>query len=259
MTQVSTLERVLWVCSVGGLAILILRLLFTRLYRVYRFFSGLVAAELAQGLVMLPLDPNEDAYAWVWLVSQPLLWAFYILVVLELYSLVFKEHAGISSIGRWAVMGALLVSTALSAASLYPDLSNPTEQYRVLLYYTVIERGIVSSLLCFILLLTLFLTYFPVRISRNNLVHAVVFSVYFLASTLALLVRNVTGQDMTRAASTALLAISTSCLAAWILLLRRGEAEEKVYARGRWDPDLEDRLIRQLKALNSTLLRTSRK
>jgi hypothetical protein len=256
---VSLWEQCLWISSIVLSVVLIFRMVRNSLHRLYLWFFLYLCAGVVQSLVHLPLDPNSNAYAWAWMLSQPVIWLLYILVVLELYSLVLRKHPGIATLGRWALMGALGVAIVISLVSLLPDLSNQAERYPVLLYFMVIERGLISSLVVFLLLIIAFFLWYPIPLSRNVTLHVGVYAVYFLSSTMALFVRNVTGHELTPAVSTAMIAVANICLLVWILFLNRQGETQTVVLGHQWRPKDEEQLVRQLDAINSALLKAARK
>jgi hypothetical protein len=119
------------------------------------------------------------------------------------------------------------------------------------------ERGIYLSLATFLVLILLFLTRYPVPLSRNVIVHAAVFSVYFTSNTLILLARALFGLRFNETASGFLLAISVLCVYAWLLLLSPRGEEVRVQLP-HFGPEHEERILRQLDSINATLLRVSR-
>jgi hypothetical protein len=240
--------------------ILLLKMLGTRLYRTYGWFSVYLAVDTLQFvLMMLVLRPNTNAYARVWFVSEPLLWILQILIVLEVYRLVLSGFAGISSLGRWTFIAAVVVAVVVAALTLSPDLSNPSEKFKMLLYIDVVERAILSSVAIFLLLMTAFLVWYPIPLSRNIVVFAMVYAPFFLGKAAALFVRNVAGSDLIRTASTIILAIQCACLLVWLLYLNRRGEERKVIVGHQWRPGDDERLVAQLNAVNRTLLRSARK
>jgi hypothetical protein len=240
-------------------AILLLKLSRQQLCPAYRFFSWYLGFHLARGVLLSTLPYNTDAYGWVWLLSAPVLWLLYVLVVLELYSLVLRNYKGIATLSRWTLMGALGISIVLSALSLVADMSHAAQRYPVILYFNAVERGVVSSLAIFLLLITGFLTWYPVPLSRNVIVHSIVYSIYFLSMTMGLLWRNVTGHAVNNTVNLVLLAVSVSCLLVWILFLNRQGEETTVVLRQHWRPEQEEQLVERLSAINAMLLRSARK
>lgn len=259
MPEISQLEHYLWITSLFLTAVLILRLVREGLARAYAGFFVYLCVGVLQTLIMLPFRPNTTTYAWLYLFTQPVIWLLSILIVVELFSLVLRGYQGIASLGRWTMMAALAAAVLIALVTLVPDLQNAGGQYRTLIYYNVIERGINSSLVIFLLVISVFVVWYPLPLSRNVILHAIVYSVYFLCSTLALFVQNIRGLEITRIISTILIALTCACLVVWIFLLRRQGEEQTVSVRRQWHPEEGERLVRQLDAINAALLRSSRK
>lgn len=253
------MQQLLWGIGVGLAAALAIKLAFARLSRLYRWFFAFLCFQVLQFLVMLPLSPGKSSYAWMFLITQPFIWFFDILVVLEIYSLALRKHPGIASMSRWVLTAAFLVAVAIAALTLSVDLSHPVGRFPVLVYYSVVMRGLLSSLVLFLLLITAFLVWSPVAVPRNIVVHAAVTSLYFLCSAALLFVRNVFGYEMTRLISTILLSVEVVCFALWIVFLTKRGEEAVVVVRSKWQAGDEQELVRQLDAINDMLLGPSRK
>jgi hypothetical protein len=254
----STLQDWLWAAGLAFAAVLVGKLAATRLFRVYRWFFFFLCFQITRSLLLLPFPPNRGTYALVFLITQPMAWLLYILVVLELYSLALRNHPGIASLSRWVLSAALLVSVGISAVTLQVDLSRPTGRFKALVYYSVMERGLAFSLVLFLLLITLFLVWYPVSIRRNVVLHASVYSLYFLSSTAALFLRNLGGYELNRAVSTVLVFLDCVCFALWIACLSRRGEERLLVVRRKWRPEDEEKLAKQLDALNDVLVRRPR-
>jgi hypothetical protein len=177
--------------------------------------------------------------------------------VLELYSLVFRNFRGIYTLSQWALYAALGIAVGLSALSLIPTWSQQPEQYPVLSYFLLMERGIAFSLVLFLLLIVAFLVWFPVPLRRNTVVHCVIFCVFFMSSTGSLLYRNLIGEHVHRTMSNVLLLVSFCCVLGWLTLLNRKGEVVPSGLRYQWKPQDEQRLIGQLDALNRALSRSA--
>lgn len=254
-----SLQQVMWWLSLALEAGLLLRLLTARLHRSYTWFCVLICLELARGVAVLPIDPKKDLFAWYFLLTEPVKWFLFILVVLELYSLALREHEGIATFSRWVMTACVMVAVGISALTLSADLSRPARRFPVLIYYSVIERGLMFSLVLFLLLITAFLVWSPIAVRRNVVLHASILSFFFLSSALALFIRNVAGYELTRTISTVLFFVHSSCYLLWIAFLSRRGEEKVVVVRRSWDTDDEARLTQQLDAINAFLLKTARK
>ena len=259
MTTLASLQQYIWIFQYAAQIVLLLRLGTMGLVKNYRFFCLYLLASLVKTSALLFLDRRTDAYGWTYVSFVPITGILTVLVVVELYGLVLRDHAGIVTLGRWVVSGGLILAFIIAVASLYPDLGNPAEEYPILLYFNVFERALESALLVFLVLLTAFLVWFPVPLSRNTIVHTIVFGVYFSSEALLLLIRNVVGDEPTRILSTINLGVASFCLVAWILLLNKKGEQKTVVLGHRWRPEDSERLVEKLNTVNSALLRTARK
>ena len=131
------------------------------------------------------------------------------------------------------------------------------QRSRIMGYLVMTERGVDTALALFIFLILLFLSRYPVRLNRNTRVHAVVYAVFFLSSTVALLLRTLLGMRVAASVNTALIIFSACSVLAWLIFLT--PAGEKIQDKqSRMEPEQEKRLLGQLDVLNATLLRVSR-
>src|SRR5438874_6962635 len=156
MPPLSTLEHTLWILEIIANGSVAWRLYSIGAHSKYRFFFLYLLFGTIRSLVLLPFNPNQRTYAYIWVFSQPILWLFYILIVLELYSLILQKHRGIYSLGQWLLYGGMALSISISALTLMPDWGAP-HHFKVLDLIVVIERGLISSLLIFLFILVAFL------------------------------------------------------------------------------------------------------
>jgi hypothetical protein len=232
----------------------------TGLYRRYRaLFCYLIDRFLFYLIILFWLsDIRTAAYQKFWAISTPLSWVLSVFLVLELYSLVLEKHKGLATLGRWFQYAGLSVSVLISALALLPQIRTGDVQVSTILtYYYAIERGVDFSLLIFLLFILLWLTRYPVPLSRNVLVHSVVYSTLFLGNTLGLLTRVFFGFQLSRTVSTVLMGIFAACTLVWLVFLNP-KGEEVRVSVPRFGPEQEQRILSQLEALNSTLLKVSR-
>src|SRR6202034_3765467 len=139
-----------------------------------------LAAEMVQDLVLLPFGQNTTAYLWSYVISTPLILVVAYVVVLELYRLILEEYPGIASAGRKAVTWSMGLAVAISAVYAVPDLKTCTSGLAALPpIYAVGERSIVLVLLLFLVLIQLFLFDYRLPLSRNRMVYAVGYALYF--------------------------------------------------------------------------------
>ena len=151
----------------------------------------------------------------------------------------------------------IAVSVAISAMSLIPKIKPEMPQRSTIIgFFFAAERGIDFSLAIFILLIMLFLAFFPVPLSRNVKVHAALYSAYFLSSTLVLLLRSTLGLYLKDQVDLLLMAASCGCIFGWIFLLSP-EGEQVRSGSPPARPGEEARLLGHLDSLNRILLKVS--
>jgi hypothetical protein len=249
------MARIVDLLIVAGTAVLCGRLFATQLYRRYRvFFYYLIFATLHLG-VLAGLNERSGAYQKIWVLTEPLEWLFYVLVVLEIYALVLQDYKGLSTVGRWALITAVLVALLASGLSLMAP--SQYAQSRLMTYYYVAERAVYFSLVVFLLSILGLLMQYPITLSRNIIMHSMIFSVYFLGNTVLYLVLSMRGYDSLPMVTSALPAITLAALGAWLIMLNPAGELRKVRLRPQWMPGQEEHLVSQLNNLNAALLRAT--
>ena len=203
------------------------------------------------------MDVSSGLYQRVWVLTEPIEVVFYVLMVVELYKLVLEKYKGLYSLGRWALYLSLAISVGISAITLLPRIKPSTAQRSKIMFYVLAtERGIHTALAIFIILILGFLSFFPVKLSRNVRVHALVFSIFFLSSTFMLLMRTLFGLRLADEVNAVLMGITAASVVAWLTLLRPA-GEDSRRAPAPVGPEYESRLLAHLDSLNAALLRTS--
>jgi len=272
MSRLELVLEYVWWLTIAGHLLLFLRLRMTGLHRSYGCFSAYLLFRVLRAVLLIAVPwgvrlferkPNTpfatNAYGWVWLLTDPAVWVFWVVVVLELYSLVLQNYKGIASLGRWVLLTGLAIGVAISVLTLQADLSNPAEKYPIVRLFLAIDRSVASSLVIFLLVISCFLAWYPVPLSRNVVVHCIVYAGYFLSVTLVVLLRNLAGSGVTQVVSVLASCVTLVCLVVWVCLLNRAGESAKVRLRPRWAEGHEEELVGHLAAINSTLLRAARK
>src|SRR5581483_500205 len=252
--------RVLTLVILAGCGLTSVKLVYTGLYLRYRaLFAYLIFRFLYTGALFFVFTNSATAgYQRFWILTEPVIWLFYVLMVIELYSLVLERHRGLYTLGRWVLYAGLSVSVLISGLALLPQLSGGTAQRSLLLpYYYAIERGVDFSLFLFLILILLWLTRYPVPLSRNVLVHSMAFSILFLSNTAGVLAQTILGKNMLPYLSRFVLGIGAACILIWLFFLTP-KGEEVRLSLPIFGPEHEKRILNQLEALNSTLLKVSR-
>ncbi len=237
----------------GTLALLLWR---RGLAPAYKGFVAYLVAECLCGvaLTVAGFRLKSNMQALFFLVLQPVLWIFYIVMVREIHAKSLARFRGIARVGQQVLLYGMIGSIVLSVATVQPDLHSINHAGAVpILYVTAAHRVVTGGLTLFLLLLTAILTWFPVPTSRNTILHTTLAFVFFLLMTVAHLYRNLTGKEVTDQVNHCIMAMGALCLVAWAVLLQpAGEAARKEdspsTAESGW-------IFAQLEALNRALLR----
>jgi hypothetical protein len=254
MLQLPLDQLVLVVVQAALLTALIVRLWSADLYRIYPYFFGYLLAELLRTLIASVIPFQGHAYRYFWVASEAIIACCYTLIVFELYRVVLRELPGIATISRRYITVTLAVATVGSLLLL--RLEETPRNY--VSTFLVIERAIVFSLVIFILLVSVFLAYYPIPLNRNVVIYSIGYAVHFLTKATALFVRTL-GHYVSPQISTVLLVVSSACLLFWVLTLnRRGEMRTVVIGH-KWKREDEVRLLSKLKAINASLVEAGKK
>jgi predicted PurR-regulated permease PerM len=95
---------------------------------------------------------------------------------------------------------------------------------------------------------------FPIQLSRNVIIHSILYATFFMSNSMGILIVNLTGNRLSIAVSTCLMGVSVLCMIGWLVLMSR-EGEQKIMAIRHPVPVDESRLVAQLAEINATLLR----
>ncbi|MBS1856978.1 MAG: hypothetical protein JST11_16535 [Acidobacteria bacterium] len=198
------------------------------------------------------------AYFWAFVYTGPLVLIFYILMVRELYHLVLEDYRGLQTAGRYAMYLSLAGAVAISILALLPKFTpTMTQSSKGLFLVSAAERGVDTALAVFIILLLALLSRYPIQLRRNVRVQAVIYSIFFLSSTMVLLARMVLGKQSVATLNAASSVISVCSIFAWLVMLSP-EGERAPQRRTDARAKNEQRLLLQLEELNAALLRVSR-
>jgi hypothetical protein len=254
MLQLPLDQLVLVLVQAALLVALITRLWSADLYRIYPYFFSYLLAELLRIALMSAIPFRGRLYPKFWAAGEITVACFYALIVVELYRVVLRDLPGIATTSRRYITGTLVVATLGSLLLLRLEEAPKNFVSATL----VIDRAIVFSLVIFILLVSGFLVYYPVRLSRNVVFYSIGYAVYFLTKATALFVRTL-GHYVLPQIGTALLIVSSVCLLFWILTLNRQGELLTVVIGHKWKSDDEVRLLAKLKDINAHLLAAGKK
>jgi hypothetical protein len=250
----------LQIVSAAGAGLTALKLFRAKLHLTYRWFLLFLLVVTVATPVSLFLDQGSIAYLRYYQLVQPVMWIFYVGIVIELYRHIFQRHKGFYSIGRLTVIVSVALSVAVSAAMMFSKIKPEMPQLsKTLYYYDAVTRGIDLALAACLFLMLVGMAFYTVPLSRNLRLHSALFTCFFISSTLTTLLRNVFGLKYIVALDAALLAVSCVCLFSWSMLLSREGETVRNPAAGWFGPQDEERILEKLDALNAAVLRAGGK
>jgi hypothetical protein len=251
------LVRILQVISLLGAAVLSTKLLINGLWKRYPVFFWYFVFRIANTAWPLLIPNGSGAYEPFWILTEPVSWTFHILVVVELCRLVLTGHRGIYSLLRWAMSASVIIAVGISILSLLPKIQPRMNlDTRVLGFWFATQRGLDFALAIFLLLILFVLSRYPMRLSRNVLLHAALYTIFFFEGALTTFLRvlAVSGPQL-RVINLWMAGLSALCIFAWVFLLSpRGEGAPSLPPIS---PRHEQHALRQLEALNATLLKVA--
>lgn len=244
--------------SAVGCGMTVVRLLLSKLYSRYKVFTFYFAFTAIANTLLVLFPSNSNPYLYIWATTEPISRIFCVLGVLELYRLMLEPYKGLYSMGRWVMYGASVLSVIISILLLLPHITPRMPQKSVHLGYVyAFNRGVDFTLTLFILLTLLFISQYPVSLSRNLLAHASLYSAYFLSSGTYALVRRWIGGGSASSLNLVFTAIVAACTVAWFFLLTpHGEHVKAV--RIHYSPEYEARVLQHLDTINQLLLKSSK-
>jgi hypothetical protein len=246
------IDSILTISESIALGLLILRLLAARLVPVYKYFFCYVIVDGLDTVYPFFIPHASKLYGWVFLGFQSVKLCLYVLIVFELYSVLLRDLEGIARLARRYSVVALGISMVLSVL-VVTSLPLPHNPLRKLFY---IEIPIISSLVLFMLLIAVFIAYYPVPLHRNALVYSIGYVVYFISKTALLFIYNLHLEASGRTFSTILLYAGLGCVVFWTIFLSRAGERRMLAVGGRWSPpERQQQVLLRLRALNDSVLR----
>jgi hypothetical protein len=255
----ANLSNILQFISLVGAVLLAVRLFATGLWRHYPIFFWYFVFRIPNTLWPLLEKSTTPLYEHTWIITEPISWAFHVLVVVELCRLVLNRHRGIYSLLRWAMYGAVAIAISISIVSLLPKIK-PRMSFdtRLVGFWVATARGIDFAIALFLLLILFFLSRYPVRLNRNILVHSALYTIFFFGGALAMFLRTLLGTPAAPTTNLILEFLSVTCIFAWVIFLTpKGERVQASFRA--FGSHHEQHALHQLETLNATLLKASRK
>ena len=258
ITDFAALERALWIANFVLECGLVAWLWRQGLYRAFRFFWLYLLVDAAVGIVIAFLPPRSDWYGNLYFAAEFSKLGLLFGVVLANWRATLERYPSIAALGRKAIQLSFGLAIVLSVLAASLEANLPKGEFPLLIYTLVTLRSGLFALAVATILSFLFLSWFPVRISRNSVRFLSIFVLYLASKAAFYFGLNYLGFETRRVFSDAILGLSSVCMLLWILGLRRdGEYVSAVVAVR--NPQREQVLVAQLDAINASLSRIAGK
>jgi hypothetical protein len=236
------------------LACLLARFAVTGLYRIYKFLFTYFLVVIGGSLVLTQTRFGSHSYTFTYMGVEAVMHLLAILAVLEMYGIALAKHPGLAGFGRAGLLAAALLAIAIAAVGVPLDRDVPSGQLPILQRFLTLERSLDVIIVVFLMLIALFITWFPIELSRNTSLVIGGSLVFYLTRGAGLLLVNLSPAHLP-AINDVLLSISASLIAIWAAVLRSEKVSEDAVTGHFWDPAAMERLTRQLDAINAALVR----
>lgn len=247
--------------TIGLTAAVLLKLCVTGLVKIYRLLFGYLLLDFLTTIVGFSIPHNTTAYGYYYFVAQTLKIGVATFVVMEIYALALESTPALAQFGRnsvgYIVAGAAVVPFAL----LWIDRSVYTGSHPFIRAFFLFEQTTDGTMAVFLILISIFIAWFPVKLRRNVIVYTGGFIVWWLSrfASVHFINRQFTNANIRVAFNTAQILIETLCLLLWLIGMRR-EGEVRTAVVGHlWNRQEAERLTAQLDAINDGLARLRRR
>jgi len=239
--------------NLAAVVVLLLRLFTLGLFRIYRSLFFYLLTYTLQFVATAVFPIRSTAYSYSYMVGESANLALSMMVVLELYKFSLAGQPALAGFGRKTVGYALALAAVVAAGGVMLDAGIPPGESRFRHYFFTAERTMDFTILMFLLFITAFMMWFPVKIRRNIVFYIGGFAVFYFSRTFGLLMINVLPAVWLKLITNFLMACSVGCLLAWLFGLRRETEDFTTIVGHRWNPAAAKRLTAQLDAINVTL------
>jgi hypothetical protein len=200
----------------------IFRLHYTRLHRRFRVLIWFLCIDVIRKLALLGtlcFPHPRSAYASVWILTEPVVWISYVLLVLDLYLMVLENYPGLKTVGRWVCLACLSFSVFMAVFFTLVCCRGHSGN-SILSSYATVGGTLMSSLAVFMFVSLSLLASYPIAWSRNVVVHAGVCVLLIISGGVSYFLHCLDSARFSYAVNVPSQMVVILGLSAWLLLLR---------------------------------------
>jgi hypothetical protein len=248
------------VCVTGALAAAVLaKLWWSGLVSAYKMLFCYLTADFLSSVAAVTIRYDTKRYVDVYFASQTVKIILAAFVLVEIYALALAGTPALARFGRNVVSYILGAAALVPVVGLFVD--HVPSRIPYLHSFFLFERTMDGTMAIFLIIISIFMGWFPVRLRRNVIVYIGGFIVWALSrSALVHIVNQWLGnKQVSMVANSVQMFIEMGCLLLWLLELRR-EGESRTAVVGHlWNRAEAERLTDQLDAINRSLEHLRRK
>jgi hypothetical protein len=246
--------------TIGLTAAVLVRLWTIGVARSYKALFSYLTFDFLASLVGLYLPYPSRVYAQFYFFAQTAKMAIAAFVLVEIYSLALEHHQALARFGRGTVSYVLAAAALIPVIGLILDKAeNNSSPY--LRAYLLFEQTMEATIALFLIFISIFMAWFPVRMRRNVVVYIAGFVVWSLTRSVAVhLNKHFLGNfPASNVVNSIHICITVGCLLFWLTGLRRAGEIRTAVVGHLWNRAEGERLTQQLDAINDSLERLRRK
>jgi hypothetical protein len=211
--------------ALAASAITAVRLYRNGLHKVYPSFLGFLVLAVWRTVALAALNTATVEYLRAWIVTEPMFWLSYVLILHELCGRVLDRYRGIRSLARWASGMALAISAAVTGIAMTGARYKLYYESHYLHTVVAVERTLATVLVVFLFLLILFALRYPLPLNRNLRAYGTMFFCYFLAVAAGYSILSLVGRSAVVAINLLVSGVWAGCSVIWLRTIRpEGEA-----------------------------------
>lgn len=235
------------------------KLWYTGLAKVYKLFFLYLVSDFLSSIAALSIPYDTKLYGYAYISLQTLKIGIAAMALVEIYGLAMARTPALAAFGRRTVGYFLAAAALLPLAAAYLDHA-PTSQ-PILRAYLLFERTLDATIALFLILISIFLGWFPIQLRRNVVIYIVGFIVWFLSRStgLHLVIQRAGNRWMSSVINAGETGVTIACLLLWMICLRPEWEGLTTVVGHLWNKAEAGRLTEQLDAINDGLDRLRRR
>jgi hypothetical protein len=227
---------------------------------IYKLLFCYLATDFLSSLLTTFITFRSTAYGYYYFSAQTLKILIAAFMLVEIYSLALERLPALAKFGRSAVGYILAAAGAIPLISVWLDRSVAEGMHPLYRAFSLFERTMNATMAIFLILLSMFMAWFPVRLRRNVIVYIGGFIVWSLSRSAYVQLTShwLYNKQVKLGLDIVQMLVGVGCLLLWLLTMRReGELQTAVVGH-LWNRAEAERLTDQLDAINDGLERLRR-